>query len=105
MTRRRNSMKAREACLEAHAVIDGGVAKMQCTCGYVIWTDRDEWHADHIVPFAVGGSDEAENLQPLCVECHAKKTGQDWPRIAKSSRIRAKHFGIREKRSSFRRLG
>jgi len=104
MTRRRNSAKAREICMDAHAKIESGIATMPCAeCGYLIWSGRDEWEADHIVPVAVGGQDTAENLQPLCVECHTKKTGQDWPRIAKSSRIRARHFGIKEKRSPWRR--
>ena len=32
---------------------------------------------DHIVPLAQGGSDEMENLQSLCHECHKQKTCQE----------------------------
>ena len=32
---------------------------------------------DHIVPLADGGSNHHTNLQSLCVQCHAKKTGED----------------------------
>ncbi|GJH22233.1 HNH endonuclease [Caballeronia novacaledonica] len=29
---------------------------------------------DHRVPLAHGGTDHEDNLQSLCIECHAKKT-------------------------------
>ena len=32
--------------------------------------------ADHIVPRAMGGTDEDSNLQALCVPCHAAKSGR-----------------------------
>lgn len=32
---------------------------------------------DHIVPRALGGTDAAENLQPLCHACHSRKTGRE----------------------------
>lgn len=32
---------------------------------------------DHIVPISRGGSDELENLQALCIECHRAKTRAD----------------------------
>lgn len=28
------------------------------------------WDVDHIVPLAVGGSNELENLRTLCIPCH-----------------------------------
>lgn len=37
---------------------------------------------DHIKPKAHGGSDDFQNLQSLCIDCHTAKTAQDegWKR-------------------------
>jgi 5-methylcytosine-specific restriction enzyme A len=32
---------------------------------------------DHIKPLHKGGTDDMDNLQPLCVECHKVKTLHD----------------------------
>jgi 5-methylcytosine-specific restriction protein A len=32
---------------------------------------------DHIVPIFMGGSNDDDNLQMLCVECHRKKSADD----------------------------
>ena len=32
---------------------------------------------DHIVPKAIGGSDEDDNLRSLCHRCHSRRTGRD----------------------------
>jgi len=32
---------------------------------------------DHIVPLFMGGSNDDDNLQMLCVECHRKKSADD----------------------------
>ena len=36
--------------------------------------ESDEMQIDHIVPLGNGGSNERDNLQMLCVECHKEKT-------------------------------
>ena len=52
------------------------------------------WDLDHIIPLALGGADETQNLQVLCIPCHKDKTNQrDIPSIAKSVRSAAKHQG------------
>lgn len=34
-------------------------------------------HRDHIVPISQGGSDTADNTQPLCLACHEIKSKQE----------------------------
>lgn len=41
---------------------------------------------DHVLPVALGGSNEAENLQLLCRLHHKAKTGTDVGRIRKADR-------------------
>lgn len=45
-------------------------------CGFVP-EDRCQLEADHIVARWRGGTDEPENRQTLCANCHALKTKQD----------------------------
>lgn len=35
--------------------------------------DVDDWHADHIKPWALGGATDLSNLQVLCVRCNLSK--------------------------------
>ena len=58
--------KARAAFLREHPVC--------LRCG-AIATD-----VDHIVPRALGGSDEWWNLQAWCHACHSRKTAEQTPR-------------------------
>ena len=54
------------------------------------------WDIDHVIPLALGGTNEAENLQILCKPCHQSKTAKnDIPRIAKTKRLKARHLGAR----------
>lgn len=39
----------------------------------VIVSGRDA-HVDHVIPLEDGGTDDAANLQTLCVRCHGAKT-------------------------------
>jgi hypothetical protein len=48
-------------------------------CGIYRWT----LHRDHIEPVALGGSDDEENIQYICANCHEDKTREDIIRIAK----------------------
>ena len=32
---------------------------------------------DHVIPLHQGGTDDFDNLQALCHDCHAEKTAQD----------------------------
>lgn len=44
-------------------------------CGRV--ADRGDGEVDHRIPLAQGGSDEASNLQWLCIDCHRAKTERE----------------------------
>lgn len=45
-------------------------------------------HIDHIVPVELGGTSHPDNLQTLCIRCHADKTAHDAARIAQARRGR-----------------
>lgn len=62
-------------------------------CGRII-AAGELWHAEHIIPHAMGGSDSPDDLRPAHVECHAGKTRDDRAAIAKAVRVRAKDIGV-----------
>jgi len=45
-------------------------------------------HVDHIIPIALGGDNSYENMQPLCFNCHARKTVHDVARIKSTKRLK-----------------
>jgi hypothetical protein len=54
---------------------------------------------DHEIPCAFDGKASIDNVKCLCLPCHDNKTyTQDIPTIAKSSRILARHAGLRRER-------
>ena len=58
---------------------------------------------DHIVPAALGGSNDLNNAKVLCKTCHKFKTSsEDVPRIAKAKRVKAGHLNAKDKRRGFR---
>ena len=69
-------------------------AKGQCqACGWRL-SPGSCWEIDHVVPLALGGTDEAANLQVLCIACHGDKTArQDVPAQSKARRMQARHLG------------
>jgi 5-methylcytosine-specific restriction protein A len=71
-------------------------ARGQCQhCGWAL-TPGKRWEVDHVIPLALGGRDQVDNMQVLCAPCHGGKTHrQDVPVIAKTARIRARHLGAR----------
>lgn len=49
----------------------------------VIWP----YDIDHIIPLALGGSDDDNNCEALCKVCHRIKTADDRKAIAKAKRL------------------
>ena len=55
-----------------------------------------DYHYEHVIPHAIGGSPNLDNCQVLCCSCHSVKTTiEDVPRIAKSKRNYRKARGIK----------
>lgn len=86
MTRRSWTSKRRLALFEAH--------KGRChICGEPIDGTRERWDVEHVIPLAIGGDDDEGNCAPAHERCHKSKTSTDRKNIAKSDRVRARHFG------------
>ena len=91
MNRRRFSAKALMARLQE---FNGRCVDCDCKTG---GSNGLEW--DHIVPLAMHGQDEIDNLQPLCKVCHKAKTRTDKGHIAKAKRMDQRNAGIRRQPS------
>jgi 5-methylcytosine-specific restriction endonuclease McrA len=50
------------------------------------------WHADHIQALETGGTNDIENFQVLCVNCHSMKTSADHAKAAKIRSVAIKHL-------------
>jgi 5-methylcytosine-specific restriction enzyme A len=96
MTRRTISTTKRVKLLADHG---------EACAGCRISLQGRPWHLDHTIPLAMGGDDEPRNWQPLCVQCHADKTGKDVPAIAKAKRVEARHKGARAPRKPIQSRG
>jgi 5-methylcytosine-specific restriction endonuclease McrA len=52
---------------------------------------RDTWERDHILPIALGGTNDEWNVQILCPNCHRSKTNHiDRPMWIKDNPLRIK---------------
>ncbi len=69
-----------------------------CRCGYFLTADKP-WHADHCIPLILGGENRESNLRIICWACHKEKTKTEVATKSKDYRIRAKHAGIKRKKS------
>lgn len=67
-------------------------------CGGKI-TASDAWDVDHVLPLALGGSDNESNFAPAHQVCHRGKTAVDVGMIRKADRQRAKFIGARPRRA------
>jgi 5-methylcytosine-specific restriction protein A len=63
-------------------------------------------HYDHIIPCRLGGTNDLQNCQALCLSCHQEKTAkEDIPRIAKSRRQHRRHIGAIEPKQQMQSRG
>lgn len=74
------------------AIIEAVLARQNglcgCGCGERL-NGAVDW--DHILPLALGGTNEADNWQALLRSCHAAKTSGDIRMIRKADRQRLYH--------------
>ena len=98
MTRRRTlTGKARLALLNAHA--------SRChICGGAIEAGQ-RWEVEHVIPLAMGGTDEPDNMRPAHAKCHREKTAKDVPAIAKAKRVEIAHRGAKAPKSPIKSRG
>lgn len=60
----------------------------------------DKWELDHVVALVNGGENRESNLAPALTSEHRKKTAQDVAQKAKDRRVRQKHLGIYQSKST-----
>lgn len=75
---------------------DGGVC--QCGCKIVIRPGM-KWQTDHKVALINGGKNRESNLTTLLTDHHKVKTARDLSIKSKTSAMRAKHLGIKKRRT------
>jgi 5-methylcytosine-specific restriction endonuclease McrA len=56
----------------------------------------DRWDLDHAIALEAGGSDDDDNLRPVCAWCHTGKTSEDHATGGKIRRSYTKHHVPRE---------
>ncbi len=55
----------------------------------------EAWQVEHVIPLALGGDDDGDNLQPAHTKCHRAKTSLDVTQIARAKRLHERHTGAR----------
>ena len=76
----------RKRVLERH---DHVCARLDCE-------EREGLEIDHIIPLALGGKDEDENLEPLCRHHHRIKTIRDVKMIARAKALEKQNYGPKQ---------
>jgi 5-methylcytosine-specific restriction endonuclease McrA len=61
-------------------------------------SSRAEFVYDHLIALELGGKDDASNVRPLCLRCHAIKTPLDQKLIAKAKRLAGETGKARKRR-------
>jgi 5-methylcytosine-specific restriction endonuclease McrA len=57
------------------------------------------WIDEHVIPLALGGTNDPENRAPAHAACAAVKTKADLSNIAKAKRVKQRHIGIKKPRT------
>ena len=75
---------------EAHKGICG-------ICGAYIRAG-ERWRDEHLIPLALGGSNDMENRAPVHEKCAEAKDKDDMRAIAKAKRVKRAHLGIKSEK-------
>jgi hypothetical protein len=65
----------------------------------------DSWTLEHLIALINGGRNAEDNMCLTCAWCLPIKNAEDVAIKAKSARVRARHLGIKPKRSRFQSRG
>jgi hypothetical protein len=68
----------------AKILADAGERCAKCTREIGIGVD---WDVDHRIALENGGTNDLENMQPLCCWCHTDKSADDHRMASKSKRV------------------
>lgn len=60
-------------------------------CGMKLPAGTD-YEIDHITALVNGGTDEDDNLAPICIPCHDEKTPEDVATASHGRNMAARHF-------------
>lgn len=66
-------------------------------CGQYIQAGS-RWRDEHLIPLALGGSNDMENRAPVHEKCAEAKDKDDMRQIAKAKRQKRAHLGIKSQR-------
>lgn len=67
-------------------------SKQNYFCNICKNTLPPQWNADHIIPLMNGGTNDLDNCQILCPNCHAAKTQQEMILFSKKRKMCSKYF-------------
>lgn len=73
----------------------GGIC---CVCGQKINGVKEAWD-EHVLPLAVGGSNDADNRAPAHEKCAREKSAAETTLRKKAERVAEKHLGARSRKA------
>jgi 5-methylcytosine-specific restriction endonuclease McrA len=53
---------------------------------------HDEWHLDHVLPLALKGKNEVNNISPTCIDCNMMKHSLQKDRFIKKCKQISANF-------------
>jgi 5-methylcytosine-specific restriction enzyme A len=76
---------------DRRAILKSGDGKCHICSGPI----TGDWEVEHVIPLAMGGSDELANKRPAHAKCHRSKTNADLGNLAKAKRREAIQLNVK----------